>query len=112
MSEKEKILKENFTEYYSLALESFEKKKYNCATTLFFKSMVTLIDLYILKKEGFIPSSHTDRFKILQEKYPELYKIADIDLPYYQDSYTKKMNKEAANLLKEDVERIKKTLGI
>ena len=55
-----------------------------------------------------MPSSHTNRFRIAQEKYPEIYDILDKDFPFYQDSYTKKMNKEAAEVLKEDAERIKK----
>ena len=112
MNEKETILIENFKEYYSLGLEAFNKEKYNTATTLFFKAIATLCDLYILKKEGFIPSSHTNRFRILEDKHPEIYKIADRDFPFYQDSYTKRMDKETAKLLKEDAETIKKTLGL
>jgi uncharacterized protein (UPF0332 family) len=112
MSEKETILRENFEEYYELAKSVFEKAKYNSATTLFFKAMVALCDLYILRKEGIIPSSHSHRFRILEEKYPDLYAMADRDFPFYQDSYTKKMNKESASLLKEDAEEIKKILEI
>lgn len=112
MNEKEIILLENFHEYFNLGTEAFEKGKFNSATTLFFKAIVTLLDIYILRKEGSMPSSHTGRFRTLEEKYPELYKIADRDFPFYQDSYTKKMDKESAQLLKEDAETIKKILGI
>jgi hypothetical protein len=112
MDERERILLENFKEYYSLGFEAFVKEKYNSATTLFFKAIAVLCDLFILRKEGFIPSSHSNRFRILEEKYPELYKIIDRDFPFYQDSYTQKMDKESAELLKEDAERIKKILGI
>ena len=111
MSEKEEILKENFEEYYSLGLMAFNEEKYNSATTLFFKAIAALCDLYILRKEGFIPSSHSNRFRILEENYFEIYKIADRDFPFYQDSYTKKMDKESAQLLKEDAEKLKKILG-
>ncbi len=112
MDEREEILTENFKEYFELGLEAFKKSKYNTATTLFFKAIAALCDLYILRKEGQIPSSHTNRFRILEEKYPEIYKIADRDFPFYQDSYTKKMDKESAELLKEDAERLKKMLEI
>ena len=112
MDEKEKILIENFEEYYSSGLDAFKKEKYNTATTLFFKAIAALCDLYILRKEGFIPSSHTNRFRILEEKYQDIYNIADTDFPFYQDSYTKKMDKESAELLKQDAEKLKKILGI
>ncbi len=112
MHEKEEILQENFTEYFTFGLEAYTKEKYNTATTLFFKALVALCDLWILRKEGYVPSSHTHRFRILEEKYPDLYNITDRDFPFYQESYTQKMNKETAELLKEDAEYIKKTLGI
>jgi len=112
MNEKEKILVENFNEYFNLGLEALNKNKFNSATTLFFKAIVTLCDLYILRKEGIITSSHSDRFRILEEKYPEIYSIADRDFPFYQDSYTQKMDKETADLLREDAKNLKKILGI
>ncbi len=112
MDEKEAILIENFNEYYSLGLEAFIKAKYNTATTLFFKAIAALCDLFILRKEGFVPSSHSNRFRVLEEKYSDIYNIADRDFPFYQDSYTKKMDKESAELLKEDAEKLKKILGI
>lgn len=112
MDEKEEILIENFEEYFNQGLELFKKEKYNSATTLFFKAIAALCDLFILRKEGFIPSSHANRFRILEEKYPEIYRIADRDFPFYQDSYTKKMDNESAKLLKEDAEALKRKVGI
>lgn len=112
MDEKEKILMDNFNEFFSSGLDDFKKANYNSATTLFFKAIAVLCDIFILRKEGFVPSSHSNRFRILEEKYISLYKIIDRDFPFYQDSYSKKMDEETAKLLKEDVEAIKKTLGI
>ena len=108
MEMKEQILKENFNEYFELAEQTFKTKKYNSSVTLFFKAISAGVDLFILRKEGFVPSSHTNRFRIVQEKYPEIYEILDKDFPFYQDSYTKKMNKEAAEVLMEDAKRLKK----
>ncbi len=110
MDEREKILRENFDEYFDLGLKAFNEKKYNSATTLFFKAIVALCDLFLLKMEGKIPSSHSDRFRTIGGKYHELYKILDRDFPFYQDSYTKKMDKESAKLLKDDTGKIKKML--
>lgn len=108
MDGKERILNENFKEYFELAEQAFKSEKYNSAVTLFFKAMSAAVDLFILKKEGFVPSSHTDRFRIVEQKYSEIYDILDRDFPFYQDSYTNKMDKEAAEVLKKDAQRIKK----
>jgi hypothetical protein len=110
MSEKQEILINNFKEYFSIGLDSYNNKKYNTATTLFFKAIAALCDLFILKKEGYIPSSHKNRFRILEEKYIDVYNIADKDFPFYQDSYTKKMTKEDALILKNDIEKLKKII--
>ena len=112
MGERAMILLENFEEYFSLANEAFDRQKFNSAATLFFKAIVALCDLYILKHEGFVPTSHTHRFRILQEKFSNLYQIVDRDFPFYQDSYTKKINEEAAGLLKDDAIYLKKMLEL
>ncbi|MFH1849359.1 MAG: hypothetical protein ABH879_04175 [archaeon] len=106
MDERGAILTENVEEYYSEANKALKNQKWNTATTLYFKAMAALCDLFLLKKEGSIPRSYTHRFRIL-EKYKEVYNIIDKDFPFYQDSYTHRMDKETAELLKEDVDRIK-----
>src|SRR3989338_6631166 len=75
MNEKEKILKDNFNEYFELGEEAFKERKYNSAVTLFFKSIGAITDLFILKKEGFVPSSHTHRSKNFLTKNLEIYYI-------------------------------------
>ena len=112
MDEKERILLENIEEYYSFGLNAFQKDKFNTATTLFFKAIVALLDLFILREKGIVPSSHTNRFRILEENFKDLYAIADRDFPFYQQSYVNKMDKESAELLKNDAENLKKKLGI
>lgn len=47
MNEKGEILIDNFEEYFELGLNAFNKNKHNTATTLFFKAIVSLCDLYI-----------------------------------------------------------------
>jgi hypothetical protein len=109
---KEDILIENFREYYESGLEDLKRGRFNSATTLFFKAIAALCDIYVLRKEGFVPSSHANRFRVLEEKHPEVYRLVDRDFPFYQDSYTKKMDEESAILLKEDAENLKRMLGI
>ncbi len=112
MNEKEKALIENFEEYYISGIECFSKNRFNTATILFFKAAAALCDIFILRKEGRIPSSHSARFRLMEEKYHVLYKIMDRDFPFYQDSYTQKLDKETAELVKRDAERIKKMLNL
>lgn len=62
----------------------------------------------IFINEGKVPSNHVERFRILELKYYEIYKIIDKDFPFYQDSYTKKLNHETAEVLRNDARGIKK----
>jgi len=99
---KEKILKKTAKEYFSAGEDEFRKERYNSAVVLFFKSLIALTDLYILQKTGNTPSSHTERFRISQENFPEVYDLLDKDFPFYQDSYVHLMTKELAEAIKDD----------
>jgi len=106
------VLTENAKEYYKNAIEAEKKREYNTAVTLFFKSISSLCDLYILTKEGKMPSSHTERFRILKLRHPKIYSIIDKDFPFYQDSYKTRLDKETSDMLKEDVRKLFKILRI
>lgn len=106
------ILKENALEYYGNGLAAETRGEYNTAVTLFFKAISSLCDLYILVKEGKMPSNHSERFRILQAKYPEIYKMLDSDFPFYQDSYRTKLNEETSSMLGEDAKRLFELLNI
>ena len=110
--ELKKILKENAKEYYKNALEAEKNKEYNSAVTLFFTAISSLAYLFLLIKEGKMPSNHTERFRILEAKYAEVYKIFDKDFPFYQDSYRSRLNKEVSDMLKEDARKLLKILDI
>lgn len=101
--EKKGILENNAKEYFESGEEELKKKRYNSSVVLFFKSLISLADLYILKKTGKVPSSHTERFRILQEKFPEEYDLIDKDFPFYQNSYIQSMTKELAEVIKYDI---------
>ncbi|MEK6913171.1 MAG: hypothetical protein AABW47_00680 [Nanoarchaeota archaeon] len=109
---KETILTDNAREYYNSGKEELNKKRNNSAVVLFFKCLISLCDLYILKKTGETPSSHTHRFKVLKEQFPNEYNIVDKDFPFYQDSYVQLMTKELAEVIKEDAEIMAKKSGI
>lgn len=111
-TEKEKILIKNAKEFCDDALLAESKKHYNSSVSLLFKSLAVLADLYILRKHGKIPSNHSERFRILETKYPDIYRILDKDFPYYQDSYSIELNKEINEVLKKDVKELFRLLEI
>lgn len=101
-NEKWLILEKNAKEYFSSGNEELIKRRYNSAVVLFFKCVIALADLYVLQETGEVPSSHNSRFRILQEKFPEIYNIVDKDFPFYQNSYIQSMTKELAEVIKDD----------
>jgi len=111
-TEIKEILLENAKEYFKNALSSEKTKEYNTSVTLFFKAISSLCDLYILEKEEITPSNHSERFRILEEKYPDIYKIIDKDLPFYQDSYKARLDKETSNMLSDDAKKLFRLLNI
>jgi len=106
------ILEQNSKEYYKNALDAEKKSEYNSAVTLFFKAIASLSDLFIFVNEGKIPSNHTERFRILESRYKEVYNILDKDFPFYQDSYRARLNKEVSEVLKHDAKRLFELLKI
>jgi len=55
--------------------------------------------LYIIQNTKNTPSSHTERFRIVQDKFPEIYNVLDKDFPFYQNSYIQMMTKELAEAI-------------
>lgn len=101
----------NIKEFYNDGNEALKRSSYNSAASLFFKALAVLADWHLFKQEGFIPKSHTERFRLLEQKYREVYLLLDKDFPSYQDSYNLVLTKEAAEVLKEDVQRLAKKVG-
>ena len=98
-------------EFYNEGILALKRKSYNSATSLFFKALAVLSDWLILHEEKFIPKSHTEKFRILEQKYPIVYQILDKDFPAYQDSYTISLTKEVAEVIKEDVKKVAEKIG-
>ena len=107
-----KILEKTAREYYDSGKDEFKKERYNSCVVLFFKSLVAFIDLLICQKVGNTPSSHTKRFNLTKNNFPEVYNLLDKDFPFYQDSYVHIMTKELAEVIKDDAEFIAKKVKI
>ena len=103
---------ENAKEYFKNAIDAQKRNEYNTSVTLFFKTLSALGDLNILINEGRMPSSHSERFRILEQKYKKIYFILDKDFPFYQESYRTKLDKETSLMFEEDARELFKTLNI
>ncbi len=108
---KKEILEKTAREYFNAAEDELKKERHNPAVVLYFKSLIALIDLFILIKTGKTPSSHTERFNITKEKFPKVYALLDKDFPFYQDSYVQIMTKELAEVIKDDAKIMAKEIG-
>ncbi|MFH1181420.1 MAG: hypothetical protein V1702_00510 [Candidatus Woesearchaeota archaeon] len=111
MASTEDILIGNVREYFKNATEASARREYNTAVTLLFKTMSALSDLHLLKKEGRLPSSHSDRFRTLELKYKEIYLILDRNFSFYQDSYRTKSTEETAEVMNEDARKLAKIVN-
>jgi hypothetical protein len=110
-SEKELLLR-NLGEYLKFAESAFREKSYNVAVTLYFKALVSMCDLEILRREGRIPSNHTERFALARKKYQELYDVLDKCFPLYRDSYALRIEKDTAEFIRTEVYGLAERLGI
>lgn len=106
INKKEEVLRKTAIEYFQAGKEEFSKGRYNSAVVLFFKCLVGLADLIVLKKAGRSPSSHNDRFRVTKESFPEVYDLLDKDFPFYQDSYNIVMTKELAEVIENDARKL------
>lgn len=55
----------------------YKTKDYTSATILYFKTLFAIQDLMLLRKIGYEPKSHTERFRILKKEIPESYQTLD-----------------------------------
>ena len=99
MNDQMQELECTFLEEYDAAQMLLSLKKVKVAVILFSKSLFSLLDYLILKKYFKLPKSHTERFRILEEKEPQLYILVDEVWQFYHDSYSKPAAEKAIVLL-------------
>lgn len=77
----------------------------------FFKALFAADDS-VIAKIGERPKDHTERFKILKLKFPELYIITDKLFSTYRRTYTQELKKEELELVKKRVKDAFKNTNI
>ena len=101
-----KELEDTFLEEYASAKLLLNLSKYKSALVLFSKSLFALTDCVIFNKYKKLPKNHSERFRILEEKEYETYKIIDGVWSRYIDSYSKPAVKDSINLLKKAISEV------
>lgn len=116
-----KEIEDTFLEEYLGGLEQYQKSRYKNTLILLSKSLFALCDLLIYEKLKKLPKNHHERFRILEQYFPEIYPTIDTLFNHYTDAYNKPILKETCEEMKHGIqniirtttlpERIKKTLN-
>ena len=103
------MIKDELIKNIKLILKSadlvYSNKDYTSATILYFKTLFLVLDFIILKFKGKTPKDHTERFRILQKDYPNLYESLDKYFKIYRDTYSISIDKETCEMIKNYVEK-------
>ena len=77
----------------------------------YFKA-VSAVNDFMLEKKGLKAKDHSDRFSLLKQNIPELYKITDRMFTIYRRTYTSEITEIEIKALKKDVEEIFKNASL
>jgi hypothetical protein len=70
-------LAQTFLEEYQGAKEELGKGRYKNSTILFSKALFAICDILIQSKLNKLPKNHSERFRILEQYFKEVYVIVD-----------------------------------
>jgi len=107
----EEDLRQNIREFIESGNDDLAKARYNSAVSAYFKAIAVLCDLKIYQKQRILPKNHSERFLFLQIHFADAYKLIKELFDKYTDSYNLRLGKKEAEMLKENVERIKRIFG-
>ncbi len=106
-----KNLKEGYKEHLESAKILEDQGNYKSAVELYFKAMTSLTDHIIKKETNRTPKNHSERFRITENKFPEIYKILDSVFSTYRKAYTQKRGEKHVRKIKKGIQRIIRTQG-
>ena len=105
-------LMQTFLEEFMGAGDESSKGRYKNAAILFSKALFALCDLLIQDKLNKLPKNHSERFRILEEYFKEIYGIVDDVFDKYTDSYSKPILKETCDTIKNGIRKINEIAGL
>ncbi len=89
----------NIKDFANSASKIYRETDYTSAAILYFKALFGVLDLTVLRKKGFIPKDHNDRFRILEKDFPEFYLILDKNFHICQEPTTEVAGVSARRVL-------------
>lgn len=89
-----------------------KNKRYNAATSSFFKALVGLCDVFIFKKTGRFPENHTERFSQLEKQNERIYKIVRRLFRTYRYSYIRLIAREEVRSVRNGIKNVIKVGGL
>ena len=101
---------ENVDEFLEAGKENLEKKRFNVATSDFFKSIVIICDYLIYREIKRLPKNHNDRFNLLSIYFKEIHKKVSELFELYVKSYNLKISKEDVLKLQEYANELRKII--
>jgi len=98
------ITKQQIMVFKNSADTLYNSKDYTSATILYFKTWFAVQDYILLEETGQSPKDHTERFKMLKDKFPSTYALLDREFSTYRDTYSKIVGRETCERIKKIVE--------
>ncbi|MBS3096547.1 hypothetical protein J4480_03850 [Candidatus Woesearchaeota archaeon] len=99
-------LTQTFLEEYGGAKDELNKGRYKNSAILFSKALFAICDILIQDKLNTLPKNHSERFRILEQYFKEIYEIVDDIFDKYTDSYSKPILKETCEAVKNGIKKI------
>jgi len=102
----EQNLKEGFNEFIEGGVDEEEKLRFKLSVTAYFKAITQICDLIILRKKGYAPKNHSERFRLLEKEFAVIYISVDRIFKIYQDTYSIPLRKESCRIIKDEIKNI------
>ncbi len=99
-------LEKTFLEEYTGGLDEMVKERYKNATILFSKAIFALCDLLLFSRLEKLPKNHSERFRLLEENFPEVYQVVDAIFGHYTDAYSRPIFKETCEEIQNGIAKI------
>lgn len=99
-------LVQTFLEEYQGAKDELNKTRFKNSAILFSKSLFAVCDILIQNKLNKLPKNHSERFRILEIYFKEVYDLVDEIFDKYTDSHSKPILKETCEAIKNGIKKI------
>lgn len=100
------IYEDGFVEYVDGGLREEKEGRYRCAVDLYYKAITQLCDYILLTQKNKISTSHSNRFRLLEELFPEIYQIIDDLFTTYTEVYVDYREKKHCEDVKNGIKKI------